>query len=342
MNFDELSQEASETAKAHGWHDEEQPDEVYLMLIITEIAEAVQADRKNFYISERHFVPDLETEEEWRPVVGYENDYEVSNLGHVRSKDMEVWTGRSYRVKKGRMLKPGKSGTGYYTCALRGRTKKVCQMVAEAFLFKSNPNDVVNHIDGNKLNDNVGNLEYISSSQNNKHALVTGLRHACSKIPFKDMVDISFRMKYTNEPCSSIYERIKDRIPVTLSAIKNIKQRKRYLKYTDCVEFELSDIIIRCLDLIALRGKGVYADEYMAKYLHDFLKREPSSPEVAYELCKFAVSTDESLCLSERIGGIISLVTSYCKQKGIDIDFFVEQKMRYNKLRDYKHGNRKY
>ena len=342
MDLQKLSQEAFATAKAHGWHDEKLPDETYLMLIITEIAEAVQADRKNFYISERHFVPDLETEEEWRPVVGYENDYEVSNLGHVRSKDMEVWTGRSYRVKKGRMLKPGKSGTGYYTCALRGRTKKVCQMVAEAFLFKSNPNDVVNHIDGNKLNDNVGNLEYISSSQNNKHALVTGLRHACSKIPFKDMVDISFRMKYTNEPCSSIYERIKDRIPVTLSAIKNIKQRKRYLKYTDCVEFELADILIRCLDLLGLKKKGAYLDEYVSRYILDFMERKPSFAEFAYEMCQFAASGEDSLGISERIGCIIGMVLQYCKQHNIDIDFFVEQKMRYNKLRSFKHGNKKY
>lgn len=35
-------------------------------------------------------------------------------------------------------------------------------------------------------------------------------------------------------------------------------------------------------------------------------------------------------------------VIAYCKLKGIDIDFFVEQKMRYNKLKDYKHGNKKY
>ncbi len=335
MDLQKLSQEAFETAKVHSWHDEELPDETYLMLIITEIAEAVQADRKNFYISERHFVPDLEIEEEWRPVVGYENDYEVSNLGHVRSKDMEVWAGRSYYVKKGRILKPGKSGTGYYTCALRGRTKKVCQMVAEAFLFKSNPNDVVNHIDGNKLNDNVGNLEYISSSQNNKHALVTGLRHSCSKIPFKDMVDISFCMKYTNEPCSSIYERIKDTIPVTLSAIKNIKQRKRYLKYTDCVEFELADIIIRCLDYSALRGISLdNVPIFVTDYCRDKSIAKRDFPTFAYFLTFKAVNGD--------VTDVLARVIAYCKLKNIDIDFFVEQKMRYNKLREYKHGNKKY
>lgn len=46
MDLQKLSQEAFETAKAHDWHDMERPDETHLMLIITEIAEAVQADRK--------------------------------------------------------------------------------------------------------------------------------------------------------------------------------------------------------------------------------------------------------------------------------------------------------
>ena len=334
MNLNELRDEAYSIAKANGWHEEEHNDSHWLMLIITEIAEAVQADRKNLYISKRNFAPDLETEEEWRPVVGYENDYEVSNLGHVRSKDMEVWGGRSYYVKKGRMLKPGKSGTGYYTCALRGHTKKVCQMVAEAFLFKSNPNDVVNHIDGNKLNDNVGNLEYISSSQNNKHALVTGLRHSCSKIPFEDMVDISFRMKYTNEPCSSIYESIKDRIPVTLNAIKNIKQRKRYLKYTDCVEFELADVVIRCLDLAGLRGIRLSSPAKAAGMLAMLFS------EYAFNTCHVLMYTH--VPLTERLENVISRILFYCESKSIDLPFFIRTKMNYNRLRGYHHGGKKY
>lgn len=340
MNLNKLRDEAYATAKANGWHNEEHSDEHCLMLVITEIAEAVQADRKNLYISKRNFAPDLETEEEWRPVVGYENDYEVSNLGHVRSKDMEVWGGRSYYIKKGRMLKPGKSGTGYYTCALRGHTKKVCQMVAEAFLFKSNPNDVVNHIDGNKLNDNVGNLEYISSSQNNKHALVTGLRHSCSKIPFEDMVDISFRMKYTNEPCSSIYESIKDRIPVTLNAIKNIKQRKRYLKYTDCVEFELADVVIRCLDFAGMHGYDL--QELPINHFDDNeleeMFRWKTFTEIAFNICDdILFSTAEAATYRT-----ISDVFRYSKFADIDLDFFIRTKMNYNRLRGYKHGGKRY
>ena len=236
------------------------------------------------------------------------------------------------------MLKPGKSGTGYYTCALRGHTKKVCQMVAEAFLFKSNPNDVVNHIDGNKLNDNVGNLEYISSSQNNKHALVTGLRHSCSKIPFEDMVDISFRMKYTNEPCSSIYESIKDRIPVTLNAIKNIKQRKRYLKYTDCVEFELADVVIRCLDLAGLRGIDFhYADMLLLEGVREV---QVSFLELMFFACEEI--TCHGYDITEKLNALVAGIIAYCNQKSIDLDFFIRTKMNYNRLRPYKHGGLKY
>lgn len=39
---------------------------------------------------------------------------------------------------------------------------------------------------------------------------------------------------------------------------------------------------------------------------------------------------------------VLERLLVYCKLEDIDIDFFVEQKMRFNKLRDYKHGNRKY
>lgn len=152
------------------------------------------------------------------------------------------------------------------------------------------------------------------------------------------MVDISFRMKYTNEPCSSIYERIKDTIPVTLNAIKNIKQRKRYLKYTDCVEFELSDILIRCLDLAALRGISLqYVDEFLAGGVNAIT--DPF-PIVMYHLCEELTLYKECLC--EKLNVVIALIIAYCRQNGIDIDFFVEQKMRFNKFRDYKHGNKKY
>lgn len=337
MNLNELRDKAYRNAVAHGWHEENLSNEHFLCLVISELMEAVEADRKGLYKNGKHFQANMETEEEWRSVVGYEDDYEVSNLGRVRSKDMEVWNGKVYYIKKGKILSPGKGGTGYYTCSLRGKTKKVCVMVAEAFLFKPNANYVVNHIDGNKLNDNVGNLEYISSGQNNKHALVSGLRHPSSKISYDDMVEISFRIKYCNESCTSIYNSIKDRIPVTLGAIKNIKQRKRYLKYTDSVEFELADVCIRLLDLAGLRNCELL-------YMDSLYIEEISFTEFSYMFCSFITNPDKSQkdWLKLHISCSLGRIFSWCRAKNIDIAWHIEQKMKYNELRPYKHGDKSY
>ena len=335
MELNELRDKAYRNAVVHGWHEENLSDEHFLCLVISELMEAVEADRKGLYKNGKHFQANMETEEEWRPVVGYEDDYEVSNLGRVRSKDMEVWNGKVYYIKKGKILSPGKGGTGYYTCSLRGKTKKVCVMVAEAFLFKPNANYVVNHIDGNKLNDNVGNLEYISSGQNNKHALVSGLRHPSSKISYDDMVEISFRIKYCNESCTSIYNSIKDRIPVTLGAIKNIKQRKRYLKYTDSVEFELADAFIRLLDLAGLRGIDLSSFQQVE---YPFGVNETFT-EFCFGICKQITSfTPGRIGMGVNIHVVLMDIFSYCRAMGIDLLWFIEQKMKYNELRLYKHS----
>lgn len=336
MNLNELRDKAYKCAVTHGWHEEEYSNEHFLCLVISELMEAVEADRKGLYKNGKHFQANMETEEEWRPVVGYEDDYEVSNLGRVRSKDMEVWNGKVYYIKKGKILSPGKGGTGYYTCSLRGKTKKVCVMVAEAFLFKPNANYVVNHIDGNKLNDNVGNLEYISSGQNNKHALVSGLRHPSSKISYDDMVEISFRIKYCNESCTSIYNSIKDRIPVTLGAIKNIKQRKRYLKYTDSVEFELADACIRMLDYFGMVnyiiddscGKDEVIEEFSRMY------KDKKFTESIFNIANSITRYETQLAFVKVIG--------LAKSRGIDIFWYIDQKMKYNELRPYKHGDKNY
>ncbi len=79
MDFEKLKQEAFETAKAHGWHDEEQPDETYLMLIITEIAEAVQADRKDRHTDVDLFKASLETYADDDALWKYEFETHVKN-----------------------------------------------------------------------------------------------------------------------------------------------------------------------------------------------------------------------------------------------------------------------
>lgn len=101
--------------------------------------------------------------EYWKPVLGYEGLYEVSNWGRVKSMNYNH-TGKE-RIMK---LVPNKAGYLYVVLYKNGKVKtfRVHRLVAEAFL--PNPDNLpeVNHKDENKLNNNVNNLEWCSAKYN--------------------------------------------------------------------------------------------------------------------------------------------------------------------------------
>lgn len=185
MDLNSLSKEAYETAKAHGWHDKEYSDNHWLMLILTEVAEAVQADRKGLYAQRRMFeinayTPQPNPEQHW------------------------------------------------------------------IFIFE----------------------KFIKGS----------------------------------------------------------------------LEEELADIVIRCLDLAGLRGIDLThaldsIDELSTETFGEWM-----FTETAYDMC-FPVVTGNA---EAAVLSTIEYVYHYCKAKGIDIEWFIAQKMKYNKLRTYKHGGKKY
>lgn len=111
---------------------------------------------------------------EWRPVVGFEGLYEVSSEGHVRR------VGPTKGARVGRCLNPTHGGRGpYYFVTLRrnGRSHSpvVHRLVAAAFIGPCPDGHEVNHKDGTKRNNRVENLEYVTRSQNTKHAHDMGL-----------------------------------------------------------------------------------------------------------------------------------------------------------------------
>ena len=112
--------------------------------------------------------------EHWRDVVRYEGVYQVSDWGRVRR------TGKTSGAKIGRILRPGTSRSGYaYVNLYRHQeqvTRRVHRLVAEAFL--PNPRMVgdVNHKNGDKQDNTVGNLEWCTRSENHRHAFRTGIR----------------------------------------------------------------------------------------------------------------------------------------------------------------------
>lgn len=110
------------------------------------------------------------TEEVWKPVVGYEGYYEVSNMGKVRSLDRDIYckAGGHY-IKKGRILKQGNS-RGYKIVKLIGKSqftyKFVHKAVAEAFIPNPDNYPEVNHKDETRDNNRVGNLEWCTKKYN--------------------------------------------------------------------------------------------------------------------------------------------------------------------------------
>lgn len=105
-------------------------------------------------------------DEEWRPVVGQEGRYEVSSLGRVRFVGPRLRNG-----VPGRVLRPSVMSNGYYGVGVGTRTTRtVHSLVAEAFIGPRPDGCEVNHIDANKLNNALANLEYVTPVGNARHA----------------------------------------------------------------------------------------------------------------------------------------------------------------------------
>ena len=118
-------------------------------------------------------------QEEWRPVVGYEGIYEVSNLGQVKSLARTVEgvrsDGSTYHYSlEDRLMIQSKSCDGYHEVSLtknkKSKTLKVHRLVVQAFKPEEwNPDLEVNHIDGNKDHNYPDNLEMVDHQGNMDH-----------------------------------------------------------------------------------------------------------------------------------------------------------------------------
>lgn len=142
------------------------------------------------------------------------DDYEITTDGQVINK------------KTGRVLKGQPNAKGYLRVSISKKLMFVHRLVAEKYI--PNPDNLpqVNHKDGNKLNNSVENLEWVSNQQNRNHAVETGLHlsgEACSwsKLDWEKVEFIRSHLDLSNEELGEMFE-------VSPSTINDVKLYKTW------------------------------------------------------------------------------------------------------------------
>lgn len=139
----------------------------------------------------------------------FTNEYQVSNLGKVRSTDRKVKSKNGYRFSVGKVLKPVLNPNGYQRVWIKGETYDIHRLVAYTFYGVPQKKCHVNHKDHNKLNNKLENLEIVTASQNHNHAKLAGktktkfwhleARHV------RSLKNLEFYFKFTQAELAQIF-----------------------------------------------------------------------------------------------------------------------------------------
>lgn len=132
--------------------------------------------------------------EKWKPILETDSRYSISNLSRVRNNKTNL------------ILKAYLDKDNYYRTTLRSKTKQlnrlIHRLVAQHFISNPDNKATVNHIDGNKQNNSIKNLQWCSNQENIDHAWGKGLmevnhgeKHPNAKLTKKDVIQIKSMLK---------------------------------------------------------------------------------------------------------------------------------------------------
>ena len=130
----------------------------------------------------------------WKDINGFEGVYQISNHGRLKSFKKD---------KNGKILKNTNKKGGYFSVVLeyKNNTKhtRIHRLVAESFIPNPNNYPCVNHIDGNKQNNNVENLEWCTYKQNFEHSKRIGLWEYNKPYKCKKIKQYNLENEFLNE-----------------------------------------------------------------------------------------------------------------------------------------------
>lgn len=159
--------------------------------------------------------------EKWKPIDGFSR-YAVSDYGRVQN------------LYSGRIMKVSIQSNGYGFVSIMNDDRNQAQivvhrLVATAFIKNPRNHDIVNHIDGNRLNNREDNLEWCSQKLNARHSVTYGLRHKAgrhcrAKLSQEDVLKIRKQWETGRTTMRDMAEQFN----VTIPCIKKILDRKTW------------------------------------------------------------------------------------------------------------------
>lgn len=167
--------------------------------------------------------------EVWKDIKGYENRYQVSNLGRVK----RLPNGRGINSREQIKSTNRVNKDGYIVITLPNGERPLHRLVAETFIPNPDNKETVNHIDGNKQNNCVDNLEWATRHEQLVHAYklnlkkpLAGTANPISKLTDRDVEYIRRTYRAHNKTCGA--QALAIQFNVSVRTILNVVNHKTY------------------------------------------------------------------------------------------------------------------